>query len=183
MKVNEVLDAKGLACPMPIVKTKKAMTDLEPGHVLEIQATDRGSIADLEAWSENMGHQYLGHKEDGDVLYHYVRKSTDSENKPEKKHDQVVSNEDLEGRLNDDITVLDVREPAEYEFGHIPGAVSVPLGELDEKADEIDKDKEVYVICRTGSRSDMAAQKLAEKGYNVFNVTPGMKDWNGNVEK
>lgn len=49
--VNKVLDAKGLACPMPIVKTKKEMTSLEPGQVIEIQATDKGSTADLRAWS------------------------------------------------------------------------------------------------------------------------------------
>jgi TusA-related sulfurtransferase len=45
--VNKFLDAKGLACPMPIVKTKKEMTSLEAGQVLEIQATDKGSTADL----------------------------------------------------------------------------------------------------------------------------------------
>lgn len=52
MKATIVLDAKGLACPMPIVKTKKRMKDLKAGEVLEIHATDKGSTADLEAWAK-----------------------------------------------------------------------------------------------------------------------------------
>ena len=59
IKANHQLDAKGLACPMPIVKTKKAMNDLEEGQVLEVQATDKGSKADLAAWSKTVGHQYI----------------------------------------------------------------------------------------------------------------------------
>lgn len=46
MNANKVLDAKGLACPMPIVKTKKAMNDMESGEVLEIHATDKGAKSD-----------------------------------------------------------------------------------------------------------------------------------------
>ena len=60
IKTNSVLDAKGLACPMPIVRTKKAMNGLEAGEVLEVQATDKGSTADMKAWAESTGHQYLG---------------------------------------------------------------------------------------------------------------------------
>ncbi|WP_076557066.1 sulfurtransferase TusA family protein [Salimicrobium flavidum] len=175
------LDAKGLACPMPIVKTKKSMKDLEAGQVLEIQATDQGSTTDLKAWAEKSGHQYLGTNETDGVLYHYVRKA--DEEKAEKSHPHTVGNKDLES-LSDDAVVVDVRESAEYAFGHIPGAVSVPLGELDERMNEIDASKEVYVVCRTGNRSDMAAQKLAENGYDkVYNVIPGMSDWNGDTEK
>ena len=61
---------------MPIVKTKKAMNDLQDGQVLEVQATDKGSKADLEAWAKTVGHQYIGTCEENDVLYHYIRKST-----------------------------------------------------------------------------------------------------------
>ena len=59
--------------------------------------------------------------------------------------------------------ILDVREEVEYAFGHIEGAKSIPMGELDRRIKELDKDQEIYVICRTGKRSDIAAQKLAEK--------------------
>ncbi|WP_248512380.1 sulfurtransferase TusA family protein, partial [Sporosarcina sp. NCCP-2222] len=67
------LDARGLACPMPVVKTKKVMQELAPGKVLEVEATDKGSIADIKAWAESVGHQYIGvHEEDG-VITHYLR--------------------------------------------------------------------------------------------------------------
>ncbi|WP_058308807.1 sulfurtransferase TusA family protein [Gracilibacillus massiliensis] len=184
IKTNQVLDAKGLACPMPIVKTKKAINELEAGQVIEVQATDKGSTADIEAWAKSSGHQYLGTKEDGDVLKHYLRKSSDEET-TEKKHPHTVTNDELTEKLtaNEDIVVLDVREEAEYAFGHIPGAVSIPLGELDERQQELDKDKDIYVVCRTGSRSDLASQKLSENGYaNVVNVLPGMSEWNGETE-
>ena len=67
IKTDIVLDARGLACPMPIVRTKKTMKTLEPGQVVEVQATDKGSTADLRAWANSTGNQYLGTIEDGDV--------------------------------------------------------------------------------------------------------------------
>ncbi|MGM0827802.1 MAG: sulfurtransferase TusA family protein [Bacillota bacterium] len=180
---NFVLDAKGLACPMPIVKTKKAMNNLEAGQVIEIQATDKGSKADLQAWAKNSGHDYLGTIEEGDVLKHFVRKSS-GEEAVERKHESVSDNDTLSDKLgNENIVVLDVREKAEYAFKHIPGSISMPLGELETRVDELNKDKDIYVVCRTGNRSDMAAQLLAEKGFtNVINVVPGMSDWTGDVE-
>lgn len=183
LKTNSVLDAKGLACPMPIVKTKKAMNNLEGGQVLEVQATDKGSKADLKAWAESTGHQYLGTLEEGDVLKHYIRKASGDE-VVEKKHPDVVSNEDLEATITSgkDILVLDVREAAEFAFNHLPEAISIPIGELENRFDVLDKDKEIYVICRTGSRSDLASQKLTENGFmNVKNVVPGMSNWTGNT--
>lgn len=181
LKVNEILDAKGLACPMPIVKTKKAMNSLEPGHVLEVQATDKGSKADIKAWADSTGHQYLGTLEEGDILKHYLRKSS-GEEKLDKKHPNVVNNDELAQKLNNGIVVLDVREAAEYAFNHIPSAISIPLGELDNRLNDLNKNDEIYVICRTGNRSDFAAQKLAENGFSkVFNVVPGMSQWSGNT--
>lgn len=181
LKTNLVLDAKGLACPMPIVKTKKAINNLEGGQVIEVQATDKGSKADLKAWAASTGHQYLGTIEEGDVLKHYIRKAS-GEEVAEKKHPHVASNEDLENVISSgkEVLVLDVREAAEYAFNHIPGAVSIPLGELEERINELSEEKEIYVVCRTGSRSDLASQKLTEKGFkNVINVLPGMSNWTG----
>ncbi|MCH6265419.1 MULTISPECIES: sulfurtransferase TusA family protein [Neobacillus] len=184
MKANVVLDAKGLACPMPIVKTKKAMNNLEAGQVIEVLATDKGSKADMKAWAESTGHQYLGTIEEGGVLKHYLRKSSNDET-IEKKHPNVINNEDLEKKLasaNDNIILVDVRESAEYVFNHIPQALSIPLDELDERLSELNRENEIYVICRTGSRSDFAAQKLAEQGFKkVMNVIPGMSKWTGNT--
>ncbi|KIL50945.1 sulfurtransferase TusA family protein [Jeotgalibacillus campisalis] len=180
IQANEVLDAKGLACPMPIVKTKKVMNNLEPGQVIQVQATDKGSTADLKAWAESANHQYLGTVEEGDVLHHYLRKAS-GEEMAETTHEPTVSNEELESALDrEDSMVLDVREEAEFAFSHIPGAKSIPLGKLEEQMQELDKNKNVYVVCRTGSRSDLAAKKLANAGFGkVHNVVPGMSGWNG----
>ncbi|WP_172370845.1 sulfurtransferase TusA family protein [Sporosarcina jiandibaonis] len=74
MKANELLDAKGLACPMPIVRTKKAMDNLKTGEVLEIHATDQGSKADLTAWSKAGGHELLESTEENGVLKFWIKK-------------------------------------------------------------------------------------------------------------
>jgi rhodanese-related sulfurtransferase/TusA-related sulfurtransferase len=185
LKTNFTVNAKGLACPMPIVRTKKAINDLNPGEVLEVLATDKGSKADIQAWAKSSGHQYLGTIEEGEVLKHYIRKASANEEREAAKFESVASNEDLQKQLdsNSDIVVLDVREPAEFAFGHIPNAISIPFGELEERIGELNKDKKIYVVCRTGSRSDMASQTLAEKGFtNVTNVVPGMSEWNGPTE-
>lgn len=181
IKTDNVLDAKGLACPMPIVKTKKAMQELLPGQVIEVQATDKGSTADLKAWAKSAGHQYLGTLEEDDVLKHYVRRASSEEEKKEMKHPHVINNDELQKKLhaNESITVVDVREHAEYVFNHIEGAISIPMGELEDRLDELNKEDEIYLICRSGNRSDLAAQQLAEKGFtNVINVVPGMCKWN-----
>lgn len=182
--VDTTLDCKGLACPMPIVKTKKAMDALNPGQVIEVQATDRGSLADLQSWAAKTGQQYLGSLEQDGVLKHYVRKSNPGEIQEEKKYPYTAEPQELNERLGDsDMMVLDVREPAEYAFSHIPGAISIPLGELTERLTELNPEHEIYVICRTGSRSDFACQQLAENGFNrVKNVIPGMAEWIGQTE-
>lgn len=74
MKAEKVLDAKGLACPMPIVKTKKAMGELEPGQILEVHATDKGAKNDLTAWAKSGGHELLKHKEENGVLKFWIKK-------------------------------------------------------------------------------------------------------------
>ncbi|MGM7682227.1 sulfurtransferase TusA family protein [Cytobacillus sp. Hm23] len=185
IKTDHVLDAKNLSCPMPIVKTKKAMNDIQPGQVLEIQATDKGSTADLKAWSENTGNQYLGTIEEGAIIRHYLRKSADEE-LVETKHPIVINNEELLTKINtaEDIVILDVREPSEFVFNHIPGSVSIPFGELASRIHEVNEDDDIYVICRTGSRSDLAAQQLTKKGFKeVTNVVPGMSTWKGETTK
>ncbi|MCH1642147.1 sulfurtransferase TusA family protein [Paenibacillus timonensis] len=185
IKANLTLDCKGLACPMPIVKTKKAIDQLESGQVIEVQATDKGSLADIQGWAKNTGHHYLGTVEDGEVLRHYIRKSRPDEMKEEKKHPDIVSNEELQKKLavGDKVTVIDVREPAEYAFHRIAGAVSIPLGELEHRVSELKPEEEIYVVCRTGSRSDLACQLLTEKGFKqVRNVEPGMSGWTGPTE-
>jgi tRNA 2-thiouridine synthesizing protein A len=69
------LDLKGLSCPMPIVKTAKAMRDLGPGDVLEAFATDPGSAPDFVAWCKATGNQLLEHSEQDGVYRFAIRKS------------------------------------------------------------------------------------------------------------
>ncbi|KON68780.1 sulfurtransferase TusA family protein [Peribacillus butanolivorans] len=74
MNSDKMLDAKGLACPMPIVRTKKAMNDLQSGQVLEIHVTDKGAKADLAAWSKSGGHELVETAEENEVLKFWIRK-------------------------------------------------------------------------------------------------------------
>ncbi len=59
MNFDKEFDASGLACPLPIVKTKKALGDMRPGQVLRVVATDPGSVADMAAFAEQTGNQLL----------------------------------------------------------------------------------------------------------------------------
>lgn len=185
IQADKTIDCKGLACPMPIIKTKKAMNELLSGQVIEVVATDKGSLADIQGWSRNAGHQYLGTLTEGEVLKHYLRKSNPNEIKEEIKYLKTTNNGDLMKKLisNESMMILDVRESAEYVFNHIPGAKSIPLGELDMRTSELDPDQELYIVCRTGTRSDIACQLLADKGFKlVYNVLPGMSKWEGPLE-
>jgi tRNA 2-thiouridine synthesizing protein A len=59
MHYDKEFDASGLACPMPIVKTKKSLSDMSAGQVLRVVATDPGSVCDMEAFAEQTGHELL----------------------------------------------------------------------------------------------------------------------------
>ncbi|MDN4094592.1 MULTISPECIES: sulfurtransferase TusA family protein [Bacillales] len=74
MNSNKVLDAKGLACPMPIVKTKKAIGEIESGEVLEVHTTDKGAKNDLTAWAKSSGHEMLKDTEENGVLKFWIKK-------------------------------------------------------------------------------------------------------------
>ena len=72
------------------------------------------------------------------------------------------------------LSVLDMREVEEFEALHLEGAQNLPLGQLADIYDRLDKDLLHYVICKSGMRSARACQFLAEKGYDVINVQGGM---------
>lgn len=74
MNITKTLDAKGLACPMPVVRARKAMNDMAEGEVLEIHATDKGSVADLAAWSKSGGHELVDQKEEDGVFTFWIKK-------------------------------------------------------------------------------------------------------------
>ncbi|MEF8886450.1 MAG: sulfurtransferase TusA family protein [Haloarculaceae archaeon] len=74
--IAETLDVKGASCPMPVVKTKAATDDLDGGDVLEVLATDPGSMSDIDGWASGTeGVELLDQVEGEDVYRHYVRKT------------------------------------------------------------------------------------------------------------
>lgn len=78
------------------------------------------------------------------------------------------------------VQLLDVREPEEYAEGHLPGAINISVNNEDfvsEVKGEFEKDKPVYVYCRSGRRSLKAAKMLADKGFKVINLEGGILDW------
>ncbi|NOQ47418.1 MAG: sulfurtransferase [Desulfobulbaceae bacterium] len=84
----------------------------------------------------------------------------------------------MEEHLGDAYTLLDVRQPKEYQAGHIPGAVLIPVGELDKRIGELDPSKPTIVYCAVGGRSRVAAQMLAGKDFEtVYNMSGGIKAW------
>ncbi|SEJ65020.1 Rhodanese-related sulfurtransferase [Deinococcus reticulitermitis] len=90
----------------------------------------------------------------------------------------TVSVQDLHTAQQSGEFVLDVRTPAEYVQGHVPGATLLPLQDLPARLNEVPKDRKVYVICRSGSRSAQASQVLTDGGHrNVYNVDGGMLAW------
>ncbi len=76
-----------------------------------------------------------------------------------------------------DAFVLDVREDYEWDAGHVPGALHIPLGELGARYTEIERDRPLFVICRSGNRSGHAAHALAGAGWDARNVADGMMGW------
>ncbi len=75
MNANLQLDAKGLSCPMPIVKAKKAIDTLNSGEVLEVQVTDKGALADIPAWANAGGHTILDKSEEAGVITFFIQKA------------------------------------------------------------------------------------------------------------
>jgi rhodanese-related sulfurtransferase len=73
--------------------------------------------------------------------------------------------------------LVDVREEDEWLAGHVPDALHIPLGALGERYDQIPRDHEVYVICRSGVRSARAVEALNAAGWQALNVADGMHGW------
>jgi sulfur-carrier protein adenylyltransferase/sulfurtransferase len=98
---------------------------------------------------------------------------------PVKSIDAVEAKQYLQRTAGDAFTLLDVRQPGEYEAEHLPGAKLIPLPELSARLEELDADKPTVVYCAIGGRSRIAAQVLAAKGFKeVMNLSGGIKAWN-----
>ena len=75
---------------------------------------------------------------------------------------------------NEQLSLVDVREVEEFEALHLEGARNLPLSQLADTYEQLDKDQLYYVICKSGMRSARACQFLEEQGYEVINVQGGM---------
>lgn len=71
---NQELDARGLNCPLPILRTKKAMAELNSGEVLKVVATDPGAVKDFEAFAKQTGHQLMDHSEANGEFTFFLKK-------------------------------------------------------------------------------------------------------------
>lgn len=98
---------------------------------------------------------------------------------PVKSIDAVEARQYVQRMAGDAFTLLDVRQPGEYEAEHLPGAKLIPLAELGSRLPELDAGKPIVVYCAIGGRSRVAAQVLAAKGFReVLNLSGGIKAWN-----
>ena len=68
------LNCEGLNCPLPILKTKKAMDSLNSGEMLKMSATDPGSVSDMDSWTKRTGNDLVSHSEDGGIHTFIIRK-------------------------------------------------------------------------------------------------------------
>ena len=75
IKTDKVLDLKGLACPMPVVKISKGIKEVEVGQVVEAVTTDPGSLTDFPAWAQTSGNEIIKTDQDGDVIRFFVKRS------------------------------------------------------------------------------------------------------------
>ncbi len=74
IEANHTLDAKGLSCPMPLLRTKKEIDKINTGEILEVLGTDPGSRNDLPGWCDRAGHEFMGDKEDSGFFRFYIKK-------------------------------------------------------------------------------------------------------------
>ena len=88
-----------------------------------------------------------------------------------------ISRAEAREMLDQGAQLVDVRVDHEWETGHLPGAVHIPLAELPARAEEIDKDRPVILYCRGGNRSSMATTALAEAGYDAVKLSEGAVGW------
>jgi rhodanese-related sulfurtransferase len=88
-----------------------------------------------------------------------------------------LTREEARKLIADGAQLVDVRAEHEWEAGRIAGATHLPLDELVERSDEIDKERPVVLYCRGGNRSTMAAEALAEAGYDAAKLSEGIVGW------
>ncbi len=74
MDAQKEIDTRGLNCPLPILKAKKALTDMQSGHVLKVLATDPGSVRDFQAFARQTGNEIVEQRTVGEEFIHFLRR-------------------------------------------------------------------------------------------------------------
>ena len=95
-----------------------------------------------------------------------------------------ITPQEVQQRLEngEQLNLIDVRETDEVEAGRIPGITHIPLGLLEFRTHELDKNKPYIMVCRSGGRSGRATEFLQTQGFDVTNMNGGMLAWEGEVE-
>ncbi|MDD3016221.1 MAG: rhodanese-like domain-containing protein [Lactococcus chungangensis] len=91
-----------------------------------------------------------------------------------------ITAEELKTKLSDNIRVIDVREGYEYSNGHVPGAINIPMSEIEGRVSEIKEGD--YIICQSGARSTNVCQWLEMQGLTITNVQGGTSSFRGVLE-
>lgn len=176
------VDARGLSCPMPIVRARKAIDSLAVGDVLEVLVTDKGAPADFRSWCQQTEHKLLAAEPQDGHTRLLVKKLVAETKEKGRQFPHELTTAQLQERLaaGEPLTVLDVREADEYSAGHIPGAILIPIETITDAVKGLDPAQTYAVICRSGRRSDYACQMLSQHGLTrLYNVVPGMSGWTG----
>jgi rhodanese-related sulfurtransferase/TusA-related sulfurtransferase len=179
-------DARGLACPMPIIRARKGIDTIEVGEVMEVLVTDRGAPADFMNWAKQTDQKFLGVVAAEGYNRLFVKKVVSETKEKGRTYPHEISNAALLDLVQgaQAPVILDVREEPEFQSGHIPGAVHVPIEEIEERIAALDPSLAYAVVCRSARRSDYACQIMANRGFaTVHNVVPGMSGWTGPTER
>lgn len=168
--ISIVFSEKGL-----VERTLNILSMLPKGVIILGKDKDQIDAACMQFENENI--KVIGIAKDG--IEGWVTSKLPSETLKE------LSINELLNRLKNDkeLQVLDVREPIEWEMGHIPGAQLISLGDVSHKYNEITKDKPLAVICEAGVRSCTAASLLLNQGFTkIYNVPEGTSGYRNSGE-
>lgn len=105
----------------------------------------------------------------------------------ETEHFKLLNSAQYEQVISEnEVTIIDVRTPGEYQSGHIKNAqnINVQLGDFKAKMENFDREKPIYIYCRSGSRSANAGRILEEMGFKeIYDLKGGILSWKGKLEK
>ena len=95
----------------------------------------------------------------------------------------IITAAEVQNKLEagEQLNLIDVREPEEVAEGHIAGVTHIPLGDLEARLGELNKETPYVIICRSGNRSGKATELLTANGFDATNMVGGMLDWAGEV--